>query len=116
MPTRVEKSWGYEEIIHNGWYCCKKLVYTKRVASSLHYHERKHETFVVATGLFALSRYLDDANSNIYRPGDFVVLPPKALHRIRCLEPGFIVEASTQDDPDDCVRLVPSEKEEPVRL
>jgi len=28
---------------------------------------------------------------------------------VRCVVPGVIVEASTHDDPDDCIRLVPSE-------
>jgi mannose-6-phosphate isomerase-like protein (cupin superfamily) len=106
--VRIEKNWGYEEIIHNGDYCCKLLVYTKPIASSLHYHEKKHETFVVASGFFAM----DGGKGHPYqccKPGDFIVLPPRHQHRIRCLEPGTIVEASTHDDPSDCVRLIPSE-------
>lgn len=114
--TRVTKNWGYEEIIHNGDYCCKALVYLHRVRSSLHYHEKKHETFVVATGLFRLEHdaTLADglgviAKTEILRPGMFVVLPPDHIHRITCLEPGTIIEASTHDDPEDCVRLAPSD-------
>jgi mannose-6-phosphate isomerase-like protein (cupin superfamily) len=103
---RVEKSWGFEEIIENGDFCCKKLVYTKPIASSLHYHEKKREVFVVATGKFWIEW---DTNVSTFLPGDYVVLPPGTHHRIRCVEPGFLVESSTPDDPKDCVRLVPSE-------
>lgn len=107
---RIEKSWGYEEIIINGEYCCKKLVYTHPCASSLHFHLHKHETFVVGEGLFHLSHTAnaEDAET-VLKPGDYVVLNPCRPHRIRCIVPGFIVEASTHDDPDDCVRIIRSE-------
>jgi mannose-6-phosphate isomerase-like protein (cupin superfamily) len=103
---RVEKSWGYEEIIHNGDYCCKLLVYTKPIASSLHYHEHKHETFVVLSGQFVLET---DTGIEDLMPGDHVVLYPLNRHRVRCMLPGTIVEASTHDYPADCIRLIPSE-------
>ena len=106
---RIEKNWGYEEILHNGDYCCKLLVYTKPIASSLHYHERKHETFVVNSGSFRLTTGALADEHRLLLPGDYVVLPPKMRHCIRCFAPGTIVEASTHDYPEDCVRLVPSE-------
>lgn len=110
--NKVEKSWGHEEIIHNDGYCCKKLVYTKPISSSLHYHEKKHETFVVGAGLFRVECQSPNSIvvfSLVYEPGDFIRIPPKVAHRVTCLEPGFIVEASTHDDPADCVRIVPSQ-------
>lgn len=103
----IEKSWGFERLIHNGAYCMKLLVYTKRIASSLHYHVAKHESFYVASGKFVLENAMGP--SQMMNPGDSVVLGPGAHHRLRCLEPGTIVEASTHDDPEDCVRLIPSE-------
>ena len=106
MAERVEKSWGYEEIIYNGEYCCKQLVYTRCIASSLHYHEWKHETFVIAAGEFELEQ---DGIIRRMVPGFFAVIPPGSNHRLRCIEPGMVVEASTHDDPSDCVRLIPSE-------
>lgn len=109
---RVEKSWGYEALIYNGAYCTKLLVYTKRIASSLHYHEKKHEIFIVHSGKFDIDTFQPGATgaaSRLYFPGDYLVLPPLTRHRIRCLEPGTIIETSTHDDPEDCVRLVPSE-------
>ena len=103
---RVEKSWGYEEIIHNGDYCCKLLVYTRQIASSYHYHERKHETFYVSEGYFHLEQ---DGEFRYLKRGDFVVIPPSSKHRVICVREGIIVESSTHDDPADCVRLIPSE-------
>ena len=109
----IEKSWGREELITNESYCMKLLVYTRRIASSLHYHERKHETFFVSSGVFELERWgnLTGEVKSYMRlvPGDRVILPPRTPHRIRCEIEGLIVEASTRDDPDDCVRIERSE-------
>lgn len=104
---RVHKTWGHEDVLHNGDYCCKLLVYTRRIASSLHYHARKHECFYVASGAFQIE--VDDRPATHLYPGDHVVLAPRTLHRLRCLEPGTVVEASSFDDPEDCVRVVPSD-------
>lgn len=104
---RTEKTWGYEELIYNGKYCCKKLVYLyPGIASSMHFHSGKHETFVVANGLFRIES--DHFNGEM-RPGDSLVLPAGTVHRIRCIAPGTIIESSTKDNPDDCTRLEPSE-------
>lgn len=107
LGKRIEKTWGYEELIYNGKYCCKKLVYLHPgVASSLHFHSGKHETFVVASGVFQIES--DGFNGTMFA-GDSLILPPGTVHRIRCKTPGVIVESSTKDNPDDCTRLEPSE-------
>lgn len=103
----VEKTWGREEIVYaDQHYTCKKLVYTRPIASSLHCHLVKHETFVVADGEFSVRT---GDNMYLMKAGDSVVIPPNVYHRVQCLIPGTIVEASTFDDPNDCVRLIPSE-------
>ena len=111
MAQRVEKSWGFETIFYNGEYCSKLLVYLKPIASSLHYHPKKHETFYIIDGVFEVE--IEGDKRTMY-PGDHVVIPPGTKHRVRAL-PRFtrvasvIAEASTHDDPEDCVRLEPSE-------
>jgi mannose-6-phosphate isomerase-like protein (cupin superfamily) len=105
----IEKSWGHELLIHNGDYCCKELVYLKAITSSMHYHDKKHETFVVRSGMFSVYVENDAREWRTMGAGDWIVIPPKTTHRVRCLKPGVIVEASTHDDPEDCVRLIPSE-------
>jgi quercetin dioxygenase-like cupin family protein len=107
MSQIIEKSWGYEKIIHNSRYCMKLLVYTKPIASSLHFHIEKHECFFIASGLFKIET--DGGPPMTYEPGDHVEIPAGMKHRVRCVEPGCIVEASTYDDPQDCIRLEPSE-------
>jgi quercetin dioxygenase-like cupin family protein len=114
-PKVIGKSWGFEKIIYNGSdpatdYCMKLLVYMKEIASSLHFHKFKHETFYVAHGVFELE-IGRGADREIRRlsTGDSVVLPPGTIHRLRCKSIGTIVEASTYDDPEDCVRLERSE-------
>jgi mannose-6-phosphate isomerase-like protein (cupin superfamily) len=108
MSKIIEKSWGYEKIIENGQYCMKLLVYTRPIASSLHYHARKHETFYVASGKFRIE-WGHKRIAWTFEEGDHLALPPGTPHRVRCLVPGVIVEASSHDDPQDCVRLEPSE-------
>ena len=45
-PIRIQKTWGYEEWIHNDEeYCGKLLVFTKvKNRFSMHYHIQKKET------------------------------------------------------------------------
>ena len=104
---RVQKTWGYEQLLFNQEYCQKLLVYEKPIASSLHYHEQKTESFFVASGEFEVE--LNYEPPVTLKAGGWVHIPRKTLHRVRCIEPGTIVEASTHDDPEDCFRLVPSE-------
>lgn len=112
--TKVPKMWGREIILHNDSYCCKFLEYDGVRTSSRHYHEKKHETFVVLRGLFEIDWYsLDDLTNRAtgrYGPGAALILAPRTVHRVTCLTPdgGTLVEASSHDDPDDCVRLEPS--------
>lgn len=116
MPaTRIPKLWGHEAILHNGAdYCCKLLVYDGERTSSKHYHEKKRETFVVVRGTFDIEWYmLDDPlvkGAKRFQPGAAIQLEPRTVHRVQCLTPegGVLVEASSHDDPADCVRLAPS--------
>jgi hypothetical protein len=111
---RIPKMWGHEIILKNDSYCCKLLVYDGVRTSSQHYHETKHETFVVVKGLFDIEWYMLDApatkGAQRFGPGAALVLEPRTVHLVRCLDPsgGMLVEASTHDDPNDCVRLAPS--------
>jgi quercetin dioxygenase-like cupin family protein len=106
----IPKPWGWEELIYNspGKYCVKMLCYSvPGKASSLHYHEKKEETFVFTSGEFEIE--INDYAPFRVKQGNYLTLKPGDRHRVRCIHPGVIVECSTYDDPADCVRLVPSE-------
>jgi mannose-6-phosphate isomerase-like protein (cupin superfamily) len=113
MPaTRVLKMWGREVILHNGAYCAKLLQYDGVRTSSKHYHENKHETFVIVSGDFEIEWYPVGVSrakwaKQILGPGAALVLEPRTVHKVTCLSPegGMIAEASSHDDPEDCVRL-----------
>jgi len=110
----VPKIWGREIILHDGEYCAKLLIYDGVRTSSKHYHETKHETFVVVKGEFEIEwemlDHKDSKGKQVFHPGEALVLFPRTVHRVKCLteEGGTIFEASSKEDPDDCVRLEPS--------
>lgn len=114
MHVRTPKMWGQEILLTNDKYCCKLLQYDGIRTSSKHYHETKHETFVVVHGTFDIEWYMLDApdvkGSQRFGPGAALVLEPRTVHKVTCLvaSGGLIVEASSHDDPNDCVRLEPS--------
>ena len=106
----IPKSWGQEEILHaDANYTCKFLVYKYPIASSLHYHPNKHETFVCLSGQFRVSLGEDQKQAWILNTGAYLVIPPNTPHQVHCDAPGILVEASSFDDPNDCVRLKPSQ-------
>lgn len=110
----IPKMWGKEVILYAGEYCAKLLKYAGPYTSSEHYHVEKHETFIVVDGEFEIEWYHKDhpsqKNKQLFGVGKILVLPPDTVHRVKCLSPegGTIFEASSIEDPDDCVRLKPS--------
>ena len=117
----VQKSWGREEFYFGGAfsrYWVKKLIYLHKISSSLHYHPYKHETFCVLKGSFKLEVGVPGAaregtsSTHILHSGDVFVLPPSTRHRLRLTSkpPGVVLECCDRDDPEDCVRIEPSEQ------
>ena len=71
---RVPKGWGYELWIANSpLYCGKKLVFSPNTRCSLHYHEKKDETFYIESGegLLLVSRQ--------FAPGQLDAIFPKTF-------------------------------------
>lgn len=102
-PVIVRKAWGHEEIFAStDLYCGKFLRFQAGKRSSLHYHEVKDESWLVVSGAFRLE--LADGE-RILRRGDKVRLKPRDKHRLTCTRTGAILEVSTHDDPDDCIRI-----------
>lgn len=104
---KVEKPWGYEELIEcNDNYVVKKLFFKQGNSCSIQYHELKAETMIVLSG--KLKIYIgDDINnldSKIYTSGDYVTIKPYTIHRAEALEDSLMIECST-NQLWDVVRL-----------
>lgn len=100
----VKKKWGAEYIHHNDKdYCLKQLEIVHGALSSLHYHVKKIETFLIIYGTVVLE--IGGAEL-IMTVGHSVTIPPGTPHRFRTATPrARIVEASTFHDDKDVVRI-----------
>ena len=105
--ARIEKPWGYEELVeHNANYVVKKLFMKQGHSCSLQYHELKTETIVVLKG--KLNIYIGSTMETLEKKefceGDHVTIRPYTLHRMEGLEDCLYLESST-NELWDVVRL-----------
>ena len=112
LPTggvpRIEKPWGYEELVeHNDNYVVKKLFMKKGHACSIQYHELKRETIVVLRGKLNIyiGATVDSMAVKEYSAGETVTIAPYTVHRMEGIEDSLYVEASTSE-LWDVVRLL----------
>ena len=111
-PQIIKKGWGRELIFandHVNGYCGKFLIFDKAGdIGSMHSHAIKSESFIVGEGAFNLE-CIDPTNATRFTlhlvKGDCVEIPRNQPHRIICIKPGFIVEASTPHFDDDSYRV-----------
>lgn len=105
FPRCVPKVWGNELIIvNNDNYCGKILLLNPGYQSSLHYHEKKHETFYVLEG----TCYLEiGAVFQTAALGHLITIEPKTPHRFFNPTTSLvkIIEFSTHDDDADSIRI-----------
>ena len=107
MMKRIDKPWGFEEIIEqNGNYVLKKLKMNAGHRCSIQYHERKRETVYLLSG--TLKIYIGDTVNNldtiIMEPNDTFTIGPYKVHRMEAIKDSVYLEASTPE-LDDVVRL-----------
>ena len=112
-PTRVEKDWGYELIIHNDEKYCGKILFIKKGhCISLQFHKKKTETFFLQSGEL-LCKFSDPSNfvsaEDIeivkMKAGDVKEIPVGFIHQVLAMEDSTIIEFSTQHFDDDTHRL-----------
>jgi histidinol phosphatase-like enzyme/mannose-6-phosphate isomerase-like protein (cupin superfamily) len=103
---KVEKVWGNEYWIVNskqGNYCSKILELKEGRKSSVHYHNTKHETFLVLSGIVHIGQ-----SGLLHKcvAGDKVEVATRDPHWFQSMYgDSFILEVSTFHSDDDCVRL-----------
>ena len=105
--TRVEKPWGYEEMVEcNDKYVVKKLFMKKTHCCSLQYHKLKRETILVFSGELDITIGKDSSSleTKTYYPGDSVTIPPYRVHLMTAKEDCVYYETST-NELWDVVRL-----------
>jgi len=97
---KVEKPWGYEELIEcNDKYVVKKLFMKKGNTCSIQYHELKTETIVVLSG--KLNIYIGDTLENMtvkeYIFGETITIKPYVIHRMEAVDDSLYMESSTNE-------------------
>jgi len=105
--TRVEKPWGYEELIEcNDKYVVKKLFMKTGHSCSIQYHKLKKETIMVLNGILKISTgsSIETLTSKLYNTGDTITIEPYTIHRMESIEDCLYTETST-NELWDVVRL-----------
>ena len=109
--TRVDKAWGFEEILVNSpLYCAKFLHVAPGKQCSLHWHDKKDETFIVMEGKCFLqtARICAVEHMRIMGEGESAHIPKGLPHRFASIEGCTLLEVSTHHDDSDVVRFEPS--------
>jgi mannose-6-phosphate isomerase len=104
---KIEKPWGYEELIEcNDKYVVKRLFMKKGHSCSLQYHKLKRETILVFSGELDITIGKDETSleTKIYYPGQTVTISPYTVHRMTAKEDCLYYETST-NELWDVVRL-----------
>lgn len=98
MAYRIEKPWGFEEVITlTPRYCFKRLFLKAGHRTSLQYHKRKHETLYFVSG----KAWLEQGGEQCLKlPGEYAIIVSGEQHRIKAVEDTVYVEASTPEVGD----------------
>jgi mannose-6-phosphate isomerase-like protein (cupin superfamily) len=108
--VKIDKEWGFEQIVVNSpLYCAKFLHFKPGKKSSLHYHNTKDETFYVMDGDCGIQTSLVEPNPwPVFYKGQSKHIPPGLPHRVHSKLGCLILEISTHHDDADVVRIEPS--------
>jgi len=105
----VVKKWGTEQWLENDErYCAKLLFINPGYKSSLHWHPRKCETFIVVAGKIWLERRISSGHimGQSFVPYQSITLEPGVPHRFQAIdEQAVVVECSTKHSDEDVVRI-----------
>lgn len=115
IPERVEKKWGYEDVIINtDSFCGKILKFNKGAKFSNHFHDKKEEYFYCDSGVMQLT-ITNTSNAtktvHILLPGNGMYIPRLCPHQVECLEEGRIFEFSTTHMDSDSYRIEPGDSQ-----
>ena len=108
--SRIDKVWGWEEVVVNGPLYCAKFLHVKPGKKcSLHWHPVKDETFTLMDGeVFLQTSMLTPYPAIAMEKSRQYYIPPGLPHRFSSRKGGILLEVSTHHDDADCVRIEPS--------
>ena len=100
---KIEKPWGYEEILETSpKYTVKRLFMKKGHQCSFQYHEYKQETVTGVSG--NLTIFWGDSEI-ILRPGESITLKPFQKHRMIAKDEDCLYMECSTSELDDVVRI-----------
>lgn len=109
QPANLFHSWGTAKILYSDpTVTVKELTFATLGKTSLHYHMRRRETLYVQTGLFLIrifNREDQVFNEVQLTPGMSYSLSRGAIHQLKCLTHGVIIETSLNYEEQDVVRI-----------
>ena len=100
LKKRIEKPWGYEEIIeYNKNYVVKKLFMNEGHSCSTQYHELKMETIIVLEGKLRIyyGDEINSLNSKDYEKGEYITIQPFKIHKMFGITDCLYLETSTNE-------------------
>jgi quercetin dioxygenase-like cupin family protein len=107
---RIEKTWGHEEIIVNDEknnYCGKLLNFNAGARFSMHSHDQKRETFLVARGkikVWLIDTRDASLHEKVLSQGEILKIDRLLPHEVLALEDSQIIEFSTFHRDEDSFR------------
>lgn len=111
----IQKVWGAEYILPCEGYTTKIMEAKPGFQSSLHFHGKKSETFILVQGQLDIELYEPDGTKHtaaMSSPLDSAVLPACTPHTFSVPESQefntIFIESSTVDDPADSYRITKS--------
>ena len=107
MEERVERPWGFYQVIAEGeTFKTKLLGVYPHSRLSKQYHERRSETWMIVEGRAMITI---DEKQLIHGPSDFVRIPQGAVHRVENIGEDLLLilelQRGTYFGEDDIVRL-----------
>ena len=103
INKRINKPWGYEELIElNSKYCLKKLFMKKGHRCSLQYHKKKIETIYVLEGILTIEINKEIINLN---PNESKTISVRDIHRMSAVESDVLYLESSTPELEDVIRI-----------
>ncbi len=100
---RIDKPWGYEEIIEtNEDYTVKRIKMNEGCQCSYQYHEKKLETIIVLAGELIIT---SEKGKKKYLPGESITIIPFEKHRMASKNGDAIYLECSTSELEDVIRI-----------